>query len=98
MQFYGLSAQRVLRVLANPRRKEEGIAPGTVAQMVPALIKRDKEGHQTWKSEIWIMFEPLKNGAVKIITAWRYPGISPIRDEIPIPQDIIEELKDENLI
>jgi len=98
MAFYGLSASRLLRVLTNPKRKEEGIAPGTVAQMVPALIKRDRQGRQTWRSEIWLMYEPLKGGAMRIITAWRYPGISPAREAIPIPDDIIEELKKEKLI
>ena len=30
---------------------------------------------------------------IKIITAWRYPAISPKRDRIPIPDEIIRELK-----
>ena len=28
----------------------------------------------------------------RIITAWRYPGKSPLREVIPIPDDIREEL------
>ena len=28
-----------------------------------------------------------------IITAWRYPGKSPVREAIPMPADILEELK-----
>jgi hypothetical protein len=33
-----------------------------------------------------------------IITAWRYPGVSPIRDEIPIPSDVMAELEAEGLL
>jgi len=33
-----------------------------------------------------------------IITAWRYPGVSPVRDQIPIPRDIIEELRAEGVL
>ena len=36
------------------------------------------------------IFQPRKK---VIITAWRYPGVSPIREAIPIPNDILEELK-----
>ena len=30
---------------------------------------------------------------VKIISAWRYPGISPKGEAIPIPEEILEELR-----
>ncbi len=33
-----------------------------------------------------------------VITAWRYPGTSPVRHQIPIPANILAELKDEGLI
>jgi len=29
---------------------------------------------------------------IRIITAWKYPGKSPVRGPIPIPPDILEEL------
>ena len=32
-----------------------------------------------------------KNGTVKIITAWRYPGKSPARN--PVPDEIMEEVR-----
>jgi hypothetical protein len=38
------------------------------------------------------MWQKEKSGQKKIIVAWRYPGISPIK-EIPIPPEILEELK-----
>jgi len=34
----------------------------------------------------------------KMISAWRYPGTSPIGEPIPIPEDIIEELRKEKVI
>jgi len=32
----------------------------------------------------------------KIISAWRYPGESPVGEPIPVPEDILEELKNLN--
>ena len=90
MQHYGLSAQRILRVINNPRRKEEGIAENTVAVMQPSSINSKKK---TWSSEIWVMYQ-LDKGQHKIISAWRYPGVSPKKNSIP--QEIMDEVK--NLI
>lgn len=46
--------------------------------------------------EIWLMYKDVKKrneGDVKkIISAWRYPGISKPGEEIPIPEDIRKEL------
>ncbi len=97
MKFYGLSAQRVVRVLRNPERQEEAVAPGCLAVMQTVGQKR--------KTEIWVMYQEKRktqNSKVKtigyknqkkIISAWRYPGVSPKRGPVPIPEDIWEELK-----
>ncbi|HZZ99282.1 MAG TPA: hypothetical protein VFK07_01050 [Candidatus Paceibacterota bacterium] len=106
MIYYGLSADRVKRVLRNPKRSEVGIAPDTIAVMQPsgALVADAKKG-KPWKEEIWVMYATKKKSKTKdaspnltgpkkvIITAWRYPGVSKIREAIPIPNDILEELK-----
>jgi len=85
MRSYGLSENRLKRVLRNPSRKEEGIAPETLAVM-------QRAGSVKHPTEIWLMFQ--NNGKrIKIISAWRYPGISPKGKEIPIPRDILEELE-----
>lgn len=90
MMFYGLSADRIKRIMRNPKRSEKGIAPNTIAVMQPT-------GSRTRPSEVWVMYA--RRGKTKtIITAWRYPGISPIREAIPIPVDILEELKKEGVI
>ena len=110
MLYYGLSADRIKRVIRNPKRSEKGIAPNTIAVMQPGKAIVGPMGKPpTWKEEIWVMYATAKPSRVKsssslkveslmpkkkvIITAWRYPGRSPIRETIPIPNDILEELK-----
>jgi len=91
MRFYRLSESRLRRLLRNPKRQETGIAPGTIAVMQPAGSKK----HPT---EIWLMYQTInqkskiKNQKLRIITAWRYPGASPIREAPPIPEDISQEI------
>jgi len=75
MKQYNLSENRVKRVINNPKRTEEGIAPGTMYQ-----IKKNSKS------------ETRNSKQIKIITAWKYPGRSPIRGPVPIPADILEEL------
>lgn len=85
MRFYGLSEKKLKHLLSNPERIEEGIAPKTIAIMQSSGTKK----HPT---EIWLMYQ--KAGKrIKIITAWRYPAVSPVGEEIPIPEDILNELK-----
>jgi hypothetical protein len=110
MKQYGLTAQRILRVVKNPQRVEEGIVKNTIAVMQPASL-RTKDGKRVWSQEIWAMYQIkrkaksalLRQGfggqaklktigqqKLRIISAWRYPGVSPKRD--PIPEDILREL------
>jgi hypothetical protein len=104
MLFYGLSEQRVKRVILNPGRIEEGIAPNTIACMQVAGSKKHRQ-------EIWVMYQPRQsrgnskfqilpqcgippsgtNSKLRIISAWRYPGKSPAKN--PIPQEILDEIK-----
>lgn len=84
MRFYHLSENRLKRVLRNPDRKEEGIAPGTLAAM-------QRTGSKKYPTEIWVMFQNIGK-KIKIISAWRYPGISPVNKPIPIPDDIKKTL------
>lgn len=114
MGFYGLSPDRVKRVIRTPKRVEDGVAENTVAVMQPGTnIKKP--------SEVWVMYQKIERSKLKvesgknqrikphstlyplrsklvIISAWRYPGVSPIGKRIPIPQDILEELKNEGVI
>ena len=88
MKFYGLSPQRVIRILRNPDRCQEAVAEGCVACMQTLGTKR--------KTELWAMYQDvIKNNKKhrKIITAWRYPGVSPVQDKIPIPEDILNEVQ-----
>ena len=91
MRFYGLSESRVKRVIAHPERAEAGIAPKTTAVMQPIT----KKGKIT--QEIWVMYQDKKTQRT-IITAWRYPGKSPVRETIPIPGNIRDELQREGYL
>jgi len=96
MRHYGLSEARVKRIIRFPQRTEEGILENTVAVMQPVSPIRSKEGKLEWKREIWAMYTIQKskvkgqNSKLRIITAWRYPGVSSARD--PVPAEIIREV------
>ena len=90
MMFYGLTADRIKRVVRNPKRVEKGVAENTTAVMVPGA-NRNKP------SEIWSMYQQ-KGSRKVIISAWRYPGVSPVGKQILIPADILEELKKDGIM
>lgn len=90
MRFYGLSEQRVKRTLHSPKRVEEGIAPKTIAMMQPASVKTTA-GKPAWRQEIWVMFQDMK-GKRKIISAWRYPGITKPGEQLPA--EILKEVRE----
>jgi len=86
MRHYGLSEQRIKRIIRHPARIEEAIVPNMIAVMQPNK-----------KQEIWAMYALIKSkvkgqmSKAKVITAWRYPGKSPARN--PIPQEILDEIR-----
>lgn len=89
MRYYNLSEKRVKRVLRKPDRKESGIAPLTIALM-------QRTGTKKYPTEIWLMYQRVilkGKKIIKIISAWRYPGISPKGEPPPIPEDTLWELK-----
>jgi hypothetical protein len=57
MRHYGLSAQRIKRVIRRPLRTELGIADKTVAVMQPQSTRKGENGEKTWTSEIWVMYQ-----------------------------------------
>lgn len=89
MMFYGITPSMVKRIIRHPHRTEEGIVDDTIASMQKPKTKRPQE--------IWVMYKLSsvesfeKNSKIKIITTWRFPGVSPERD--PIPQEVINEVK-----
>lgn len=86
MRYYKLSESRIRRLIRHYDRREQGVATGTIALGKQVGTKR--------LTEIWLMYQP-KGNKVKIISAWRYPGISPKRGGAPIPEGIIKELQQE---
>lgn len=100
MAFYGLSESRVRRVLKSPLRTEEGIAERTGACMQPASYKF-KNGKKSWNQEIWVMFategrkrtndqQRITDHSLRIISAWRYPGVT--KPRAPLPEVIRTEI------
>jgi len=84
MKHYQLSESRIKRVLRHPLRLEEGIVENTTAAMQSA-------GSKAHPYEIWMMYQTT-NEQIKIISAWRYPGVTKPGDKIPIPEDVLGEL------
>ncbi|MCD6149612.1 hypothetical protein J7J13_02390 [bacterium] len=64
MMHYGLSAQRILRVIRSPQRTEKGIVKNTIAVMQPAST-RIKDGKRFWSREIWAMYQTREAGNSK---------------------------------
>ena len=87
MRFYGLSEQRVKRVIHTPKRIEQGIAPKTVAMLQTA-------GSKKHPYEIWVMIQD-KRDKRKIISTWKYPGITKAGE--PLPEGILMEMQDADL-
>lgn len=108
MNHYRLTPSRVRHVLHSPKRVEEGVAPNTIAMMQPASLKtaaaRQIEGRypglaakkETWTQEIWVMVQD-KKGIRTVISAWRYPGMSKVRDAIFLKKEYNEFLTDTKL-
>jgi len=84
MRHYRFSGNRVLRIFRKPDRVEEGIAPYTLAAM-------QKTGTKKHPTEAWLMFQK-KGKKIRIISAWRYPGVTPIGQRPQIPQDTLNEI------
>ncbi|MBI2062898.1 MAG: hypothetical protein HYT61_01495 [Candidatus Yanofskybacteria bacterium] len=104
MVYYGISESLIKRITRFPKRKEVGIATNTVAVMQSTSNKNKPQ-------EVWVMFQPVGSGRtsnnkspvfdfkqnkIRIISAWRYPGVSPVGKTVPIPDEILQELS--NLI
>ena len=97
MRQYGLSKSKLMNVLQKPERKEQGIAGDTIALMQTKKILSRPSGaiaKNKPPGEIWLMYQD-NNKERKIISAWRYPGISKPGESIPIPKDILRQLEKE---
>lgn len=107
---YRLTESRVKRVLRHPRRREVGVAEDTLAGMQPAGSKSNPyeiwvmwtlasaragahdKADDSGKSKNRLKFNFGKK--IIIISAWRYPGVSPLREAPPIPDDVWAALRE----
>ncbi len=90
------AVMRTNKKFGNPAKTLKGILTGQSQSRPKARL--------VWKlksapGEIWLMYKDVKkkevgnmNNIRKIISAWRYPGISKPGESIPIPEDIKREL------
>ncbi len=90
MRQYGLSKSKLMNILYKPERKEQGIVAGTKAAMKTNKLY-SKSKTKKAPGEVWLMYKDVKD-IRKIISAWRYPGISRPGENIPIPEDIRQEI------
>jgi len=87
MRQYRFSEKRVLKIFRRPDRVEEGIAEGTIAAMQITGTKKNP-------TEAWVMYIVLKKPkGIKVISAWRYPGRTPMGERPIIPADTLEEIE-----
>jgi hypothetical protein len=96
MNHYRLTPSRVRHVLHAPKRIEEGIAPKTIAMMQPVSIKTSagRDGgakKESWSQEIWVMVQD-KDNVRTVISAWRYPGVTKVRDVLFLKKEFNEYL------
>jgi len=82
---YGIGGNKIKRIINYPDRKEEGIAPQTIAVM----RKKSKKDHS--KGEEWVMYQ-LKKSKKIVISVWFYPGITPPGKQIFIPDEVWDEI------
>lgn len=103
MRFYRLSEQMIRGVILRPKRIEEGIAPSTVAYMKQAGSK--SRPYEIWvmasqneklnikNQNVNSKLENLENNKIlRIISAWRYPGLT--KPGKPLPKEILYEIEE----
>jgi len=86
MRQYGLSKNKLINLVYKPERKEAGIVPNTTAVMKTnktysvekkVAFAKASASRRKVPGEIWVMYQDIKNKNIrKIISAWRYPGVS----------------------
>ncbi|MEK9186708.1 MAG: hypothetical protein AAB885_03945 [Patescibacteria group bacterium] len=108
MLFYRISEQKIKTILKSYDRKEEGVAQNTMAVMKRNdTPKRQEEIWLMYQNRVAPRLrsgnkkllvpksiEGLPYSKIILISAWRYPGKSKPGKQIPIPDDILQEIKD----
>lgn len=103
MVYYGISESLIKRIVRFPKRKEIGVAEKTVAVMQPTSNKKKPQEIWVMYQELAKSRGTIDNGKkdlghslfaivakpIRVISAWRYPGISPAGNKIPIPEEIL---------
>jgi len=82
LRQHSLSESRVRRTIHSPDRIEKGIVEGTVT-----IMKKERTIKKEY--EVWVMIID-KDSVRRIISAWKYPGIT--RPGEPLPEAILAEM------
>jgi hypothetical protein len=82
---YAITPNKIKRIINSPARKEEGVAPQTVAVM-------QKKSKREEKGEIWVMYQNV-GSKKRIISTWIYPGVTPKGKEIFVPDEVWMEIE-----
>jgi hypothetical protein len=104
MVFYHLSGAQILRIFRKPDRREEGIAPNTIAVM---QRKQSLGANTPKREELWLMYkmnkprlssrattrDPASRSRITMISAWRYPGTTKPGERPAIPADVLEMIE-----
>jgi len=102
---YQLSEGRIKRVLHSPHRIEEGIAPKTIAIMQSVGTRKhpkeiwvmfqkiNKKKSQRFRQKSSKTNIKTFSDKIRIISVWRYPGITPVRELPRLPAEEWEILK-----
>jgi len=90
MRHYKMSASVVKRIVRHPDRVEESVVEDCIAAMKLTQSKQYPEA--------WVIYKPVKDstksnskGKLKILTSWKYPGISKERNAIP--ENVLKEIR-----
>lgn len=98
MRQYGLSKSKLINLLYSPEREERGIVESTIAVMKTNKSYLNPKKRQVKNpGEIWLMYKDIKSER-KIISAWRYPGVSKPGEAIPMPEDIRLQIQNDRTI
>ena len=88
MLFYGISASQIRSILRKADRIEKSIVKGLFVSM--------KENHKkNRQEELWLMYQVFVVAGlskIKLISVWRYPGITEKGEEIKIPEEVLLDI------
>ena len=91
----GIVAQTVAVMQPVSIKKVDGKETWKQEIWVMFVVKNQKQGEERTHTSRFVIRDSAQQG-LRIISAWRYPGVSPKRN--PIPDEILRELEEGSII